>query len=294
MRTATLTHFLSLSLLLGPVVQVPPPLWAAEVSFHEGFGGSLGSTTTAVDDSLLEIARAHDLGYNEITAANPEVDPFLPDPGTRVTLPTAWLLPEVSGDPGIVVNIADLRLYHFPKHRNKAVSTYPIGIGDEGWDTPLGSYRIIEKIEHPAWHVPASIRAQKPELPAVVLPGPDNPLGSHALRLSLESVLIHGTDRPFGIGMRVSHGCIHLYPEDIVKLYGSVPVGTRVTIVNQPVKASLVGNRVLVEAHETEGKNLEQEAWQLLEKKGLAGKVDPGKLEAVLQSHAGIVTDVTK
>lgn len=294
MRAAIFSLFLSVSLLPGLLISAPAPLCAAEVTFKEGFGGSLGSTTTATDDSLLEIARAHDLGYNEITAANPEVDPFLPDPGTRVTLPTAWLLPEVSRDPGIVVNIADLRLYLMPGHRDAAVTTYPIGIGDEGWDTPLGSYRIVEKIEHPAWYVPASIRAQKPELPAVVPPGPDNPLGSHALRLSLESVLIHGTDRPFGIGMRVSHGCIHLYPEDIVKLYRRVPVGTRVTIVNQPVKAALVGNRVLVEAHETEGKDLEQEAWRLLERKGLAGKVDRGKLEAVLQSHSGIVTDVTK
>ncbi|MCM0082604.1 L,D-transpeptidase family protein [Geomonas sp. Red32] len=271
---------------------------AAEVAFHGGVGGELKSLAAGEDDSLLEIARAHDLGYNEITSANPGVDPFVPDPGTKITLPTRWILPETPAEQGIVVNLADMRLYLFPGHRGKSVTTFPIGIGDEGWDTPLGTYSIIEKIEKPAWHVPASIRAQKPELPAVVPPGPDNPLGSHALRLSIGTVLIHGTDRPYGIGMRVSHGCMHLYPEDITALFRRVPVGTRVTIVDQPVKVAFSGGRVLVEVHEdvrqAPGRDLEREVRSLLEKKGVTAMVDQEKLKQALAARSGVVTDVTR
>ncbi|GFO55756.1 hypothetical protein GMSM_27630 [Geomonas sp. Red276] len=271
---------------------------AAEVAFHGGVGGGLQSVTAGEDDSLLEIGRAHDLGYNEITSANPGVDPFVPDPGTSITLPTRWILPETPVEEGVVVNIADMRLYLFSGKRGNKVTTFPIGIGDEGWDTPLGTYHVIEKIVNPAWHVPASIRAQKPELPAVVPPGPDNPLGSHALRLSIGTVLIHGTDRPYGIGMRVSHGCMHLYPEDIAALFKRVPVGTRVTIVDQPVKVAFSGGRVLVEVHEdvrqAPGRDLEREARSLLEKKGVAALVNEAKLKEALAGRSGVVTDVTR
>ena len=270
------------------------PAYPAEVEFHDGVGGNLQTVTVGDDDSLLEIARAHDLGYNEITSANPQIDPFIPDSGARVHLPTSWILPEVPLHEGIVVNLADMRLYLFPSHKGSKITTFPIGIGDEGWGTPLGSYSVVEKIVQPAWYVPASIRAQKPELPAVVPAGPNNPLGSHALRLSIGSVLIHGTDRPYGIGMRVSHGCIHLYPEDITELYKRVPLGTRVTIINQPVKVSLTGGRVLIEVHDGEGNDLNQEARSLLVKKGVAEKVNPKKLSEVLEARSGVVTDVTQ
>lgn len=272
----------------------PMSALGSDIVFHEGLGGALQTTTTRSDDSLPEIARAHDIGYNAITGANPALDPFLPDPGSTVLLPTRWLLPDVAAHSGIVINLAEMRLYLFGEREKDRVATYPVGIGDEGWDTPLGTYHVIEKIENPAWHVPASIRAQKPELPAVVPPGPDNPLGNRALRLSIGTVLIHGTDRPFGIGMRVSHGCIHLYPEDILELFKRVPVGTRVVIVNQPVKVALAGGRVLVEVHENGVATQAQQAWQLLERKGIANLVDPEKFRAALGSHSGVVTDVTK
>lgn len=272
----------------------PMSALGSDIVFHEGVGGGLQTTTTHSDDSLPEIARAHDIGYNAITGANPALDPFLPDLGSTVLLPTRWLLPDLAAHSGIVINLAEMRLYLFNEREKDRVATYPVGIGDEGWDTPLGTYHVIEKIENPAWHVPASIRAQKPELPAVVPPGPDNPLGNRALRLSIGTVLIHGTDRPFGIGMRVSHGCIHLYPEDILELFRRVPVGTRVVIVNQPVKVALAGGRILVEVHENGVATQAQQAWQLLERKGIANLVDPEKFRAALVSHSGVVTDVTK
>ena len=231
-----LTLLICLILSAGPVI---PHVWGAEYFFRQGVGGAVGTHIIKADDSLVELARHFDVGYNEIMAANPKVDSFIPKEGKRVTIPGKWILPDVSAGKGIVINVAEMRLYYFHPHLRDLVETFPIGIGDEGWETPLGTYRIVEKIVNPAWHVPASIRAQKPDLPEVVPPGPNNPLGTHALRLSIGTVLIHGTDRPFGIGRRVSHGCIHLYPEDITKLFREVPLGTPVTIVRQQVKAAV-------------------------------------------------------
>ena len=166
-------------------------------------------------ESLIEIARMFNLGYNGITEANPGADPFVPPNGMVVQVPTEWVLPDVREREGIVINIAELRLYFFPRRNSGKVYTFPIGIGDEGTETPTGSFKIIQKKVNPAWKVPKSIKKEDPKLPDVVPPGPDNPLGTHAMRLSASSILIHGTNRPWGIGRRVSHDseywlhCIH-------------------------------------------------------------------------------------
>ena len=269
------------------------PASGAELLFRQGVGGAIGTHTIRADDSLVELARRYDVGYNEITAANPGVDPFVAEAGTRVTIPGRWILRDVPVQGGIVINLAEMRLYSLHPHTGGLIETFPVGIGDEGWNTPTGTFRVIGKIVNPAWHVPASIRAQKPGLPAIVPPGPDNPLGTHALRLSIGTVLIHGTDRPFGIGRRVSHGCIHLYPEDIVTLFRKVKPGTRVTIVRQRVKATRAGGRVLMEVHGEGDDTLLQEAMKLLEKKKLTTKVDWVKLQAALRDKSGIPTDIT-
>lgn len=154
----------------------------------------------------------------EIAAANPGVDPFVPEPGRRIVIPTEWILPDAPIRNGIIVNIAEMRLFLLRAERARMVATFPIGVGDEGTETPVGVYSIVEKVKNPAWNVPRSIRVEQPDLPAVVPPGPDNPLGSRALRLSDRTLLIHGTNRPWGIGTRSSHGCIRLYEEDIARL----------------------------------------------------------------------------
>ena len=266
----------------------------ADLLFSQGVGGTVGHHTISAADSLVELAWQSDVGFNEITDANPGVDPLDPEEGITVTLPGQWILPEVPRRGGIVINLAEMRLYYSRTRRWDHVQTYPIGIGDEGWDTPVGTYRVVEKIANPAWHVPASIRAQKPELPAIVPPGPDNPLGTHALRLSIGTVLIHGTDRPYGIGRRVSHGCIHLYPEDIVELYRNVKLGTTVAIIRQPVKATLAGGRVLVEIHGGGTADAYREAVGELQKKGVLPRVDLVKLIAAALAESGMPTDVTR
>ena len=207
------------------------------------------------EDTLPDFARRYGLGYDEIVAANPGVDPWLPGKGTRIVLPTQHVLPDAPRE-GVVVNLAALRLFYFPEREDgepQEVITHPIGIGREGRRTPLGQMRIIQKTENPTWTVPASVRAEHARrgdrLPAVVPPGPDNPLGAHAMRLSRPSYLFHGTNKPFGVGMRVSHGCVRLYPEDIAQLFDEVPVGTPVRIVNQPYLAGRRDGQLYLEAH---------------------------------------------
>lgn len=266
----------------------------AELIFRQDVGGIVEIYTIKEGDSLIELARRFDIGYNEIAAVNRGIDKFAPGAGIMAIIPREWILPDVENRRGIVINLAEMRLYYFHPRTKELIETFPVGIGDEGWDTPTGTFSIIEKIANPAWHVPASIRAQKPELPNVVPPGPDNPLGTHALRLSIGTILIHGTYRPYGIGRRVSHGCIQLYPEDIVRLFGKVGVGTEVAIVRQRVKAAGVDDRVLVEIHADGGDGLEREAVNLLKKKGLFSRVDPGRLKTALLDTLGIPIDITR
>lgn len=239
-------------------------------------------------ESLIEAARKFNLGYNEIVSANPDIDPFLPDNGTIITIPTSWILPTIDSYNGIVINLSEMRLYYFFQQKDrKLVRTFPIGIGREGYDTPLGKFKIIQKIENPSWYVPESIRAEKPELPRVVPPGPDNPLGTHALRLSLQSYLIHGTNKPWGVGRRVSHGCIRLYPEDIPVLFQLVNNGVKVEIVKQPVKIGVRDKKVFIEVHEDDVDNYFSEAFNLLTRKNLLQQVNTEKLYYALKQKTG-------
>jgi L,D-transpeptidase ErfK/SrfK len=203
-------------------------------------------------DTLLDIGRHNGLGYDDMKFANPQVDMWLPGAGTEVLVPDEFVLPEAPRQ-GVVINLAEKRLYYFPSEAN-AVQTFAIGVGREGWGTPLGSFSIVKKDKDPAWYPPASIRAEHltdngEALPPVIPAGPDNPLGLYALRLSAKGYLIHGTNKPWGVGMRVSHGCIRLYPEGIEKLFGEVQVHTPVTIVNQPFKLGWRGDDLYLEVH---------------------------------------------
>jgi L,D-transpeptidase ErfK/SrfK len=240
------------------------------------------------NESLIEIARMFNLGFNGISDANPGADPFVPPIGMRVEVPTEWVLPDVKVREGIVINISEMRLYFYPFRNSKYVYTFPIGIGDDGKETPTGNFRVIQKKARPYWHVPKSIRKEDPKLPDVVPPGPDNPLGTHALRLSASSVLIHGTNRPWGIGRKVSHGCIHLYPEDIPWLFNNVKTGTQVTIVKQPVKVGVRANRVYLEVHDVGNMNYLREALTILGRKSLLDRVDSSKVHQAVKERNGI------
>jgi L,D-transpeptidase ErfK/SrfK len=206
-------------------------------------------------DTLSDLAREYGLGYDEIIAANPGLDPWLPGEDTPVVLPTQYVLPDVERR-GVVLNIATKRLFYFPaagEGEPQRVLTYPIGIGRVGWETPLGDTSVIAKARDPHWWVPVSVRRERAEmgdpLPSVVPPGPDNPLGHRVLKLEMPGYLIHGTNQPYGVGMRVSHGCVRLYPENIEILYELVDVGEAVTIINEPYQFGRRDGQLFFEAH---------------------------------------------
>lgn len=262
--------------------------------------GKVIQTHSRYEDTLLDIARNHDLGYREIAAANPDVDPWLPGEGTSVTLPTRFILPPGPRE-GIVINLAELRLYYYPPGEARVI-THPLGIGREGWTTPTGNMRVIEKIPGPAWRVPEAIKAEhaanNDPLPDVVPPGPNNPLGAFAMRLSNPQYLIHGTNQPWGVGMRVSHGCIRLYPEDIASLFPQVATNTPVRIINEPYKAGWLGGVLYIEAHPplseqtAEGRSLTPLIQAILNSYGEERTATPDWEQArrIAEQHSGIPT----
>ncbi len=207
------------------------------------------------EDTLSDLARAYGLGYDELIAANPGVDPWMPGDRTPVLLPTQFVLPDTPRE-GIVLNIASKRLFYYPQMpagQPQVVKTFPIGIGRVGWETPIGATQVVAKAVNPSWYVPASVRREHAELgtplPQVVPPGPDNPLGTRVLKLEMPGYLIHGTNQPYGVGMRVSHGCIRLYPENIEYLYELVGIGEPVRIINEPFLIGERNGELLFEAH---------------------------------------------
>jgi L,D-transpeptidase ErfK/SrfK len=235
-------------------------LAALQGAWGEGFSVSptdevVGETRVIAarqEDTFTALARTYNLGFEELVRANPDVDPWLPGEGTPILLPLQFVLPRAPHR-GIVINLPELRLYYFPDEDGRRVITHPISIGRMDWSTPLGLTKVASKVLNPSWYPPQSIREEHASedrpLPQVVPPGPDNPLGKHALRLALPGYLIHGTNLPSGVGMRVTHGCIRMFPEDIEAFYQTVPVGTPVRIVDQPYKLGWKGDELYLEAH---------------------------------------------
>jgi len=270
------------ALLLLPLsaalqAQSAPPSGAASGFYplpvpDEHLVGHPRTTVASEEDTLVLIGRRYRTGYGAIRAVNPLVDSWMPGQGTEVQLPTWHILPEAPRQ-GIVINTAEMRLYHFEPARGEQparVGVYAISIGRDGRETPRGAARVTRKAENPTWYPTESIRrdraARGKPVPSVVPPGPDNPLGTRALYLNLPAYLIHGTNRELGIGMPVTAGCVRMYPEDIEYLYARVPVGSKVEIVYQPVKAGWSGDVLYVESHEPlEGREMipEQRLQQL-------------------------------
>ncbi|BCD87609.1 L,D-transpeptidase [Pseudomonas solani] len=222
---------------------LPPP--------GEDIVGQVQVIKAKYEDTFADIGVANDLGYLEMVAANPGVDPWLPGTGTEILLPTRFILPPGPRE-GIVINLAEYRMYYFPKGQN-VVHTFPLGIGREGWGSPINTTKITAKTPNPAWYPPKSIReehaADGDPLPTVVPAGPDNPLGPFKFTLGLPGYLIHGSNKKFGIGMRVSHGCFRMLNNNVLALAKMAPVGTPVRIINEPYKFGVSGGKVYIEAH---------------------------------------------
>jgi L,D-transpeptidase ErfK/SrfK len=267
------------------------------------------------ENTFTAIGRRFDVGYEEMRAANPGVDQWLPGEATPVYLPTQSVLPDVPRE-GILINVPAMRLYYFTTESGTSatakapatkVTTHPVGIGAEGWATPIADAKVVQKVRDPVWYVPASVRKEHAgwgeRLPSVVPAGPDNPLGKFALTLSLPSYLIHGTNKPAGVGMRSSHGCIRLYPEDIEELFGRVAQGTHVRIVNEPVLAGWRDGALYLEVHRPlaeETRDLDAEAERALaaaiERAGRTGaiEVDHDAVRKIAAEQRGVPLPVQR
>jgi len=243
--------------ILAGLISVAPAYAEIYELPPEGYDviGAVSTISARQEDTLVDIARRHGLGYEDIVRANPDVNIWMPGKGTEIVLPTRYVLPAGPRE-GVVLNLAEYRLYYYPEPKDGEaayVMTYPISIGRMDWETPLGLTTVISKVHNPTWYPPQSVRdehaADGNPLPRIVPPGPKNPLGKYAMRLGLPGYLIHGTNRPAGVGMRVTHGCVRMFPEDIDFLFGHIDVSTKVRIVNEPVKIGWYGDALVMEVH---------------------------------------------
>jgi L,D-transpeptidase ErfK/SrfK len=265
--------------------------------------GVMANLYSRENDTLSDIARHFGLGYNDITLANPGLDPWILSGNQKVLLPLRFILPDAAHQ-GIVLNLANMRLFYYPNSLPGTVITYPVGIGRNGWNTPLGRTEIAAKKVNPSWIVPDSIQREHQilgdPLPKVIQAGPENPLGNYAMPLARSGYLIHGTNKPYGIGMQVSHGCVQMYPEDIEVIFKKVDVGTPVQIVHQPYLATWNQDMLYLEAHplldhlQNQKKSLQKELRNNLKKLAAEKQatVDWEKVERILQRSDGIPTPI--
>ncbi len=272
-------------------VPVRFPLTASGTTPSPTVVGGLETYVVEDGDTLLDVGRHFDLGYNEMTSANPGVDPWMPASGEVLIIPTEFVLPE-SRRQGVVVNIPEMRLYHY---QGGNVVTYPVGLGRDDWRTPEGSFKIRGKTENPTWVIPESIRAEhirERNDPRTFIAGgdPENPLGSFRLELTLPLYALHGSNMPWGVGMQVSHGCIRLYNEDIALLFREVQVGSPGEFIYQPVKIGSRRGAIFAEVHPDiySLRDLDGEAQGLLAKYGWTDSVDAGRLQKALRDQTGL------
>lgn len=243
--------------------------------------GSVYEITAVFEDTFADLGEAYGFGFMEMQAANPGIDPWLPGAGASIRMPGKHILPNAPRK-GIVINLPEYRLYYYPQD-GASVSTWPVGIGREGWSSPIGETRVARKEANPSWYPPQSIReehaAAGDPLPAVVPPGPDNPMGPFKMNLSMSGYVIHGTNKLFGIGMRVSHGCFRMNNKDVTELFPRVPVNTPVAIVNQPFKLGVSNDKLYLEVHTP------------LDEHGFPSTLDKqGAIQNLLEAHQDVVS----
>lgn len=227
-------------------IAVAPIAQAQAKEFAASHIGALQTVKVEGKQTLSDIAEKYQIGYAQLLAANPGVDPWLPGTGREIVLPNWHLLPNTAHE-GLVLNVGELRLYYFPKD-GSAPRSFPIGIGREGLSTPQGVTTVTHKVKDPSWSPTPRMRQEDPKLPVTVPPGPDNPLGVRALYLGWPSYRIHGTNHEKAIGRRASSGCIRMYKQEIIWLYDHVPPGIKVTSVDEPVKMGWIDGELYLEA----------------------------------------------
>lgn len=257
--------------------------WPFAASASEDLVGSPTTFTVTHATTLMDVARTFDVGFVAIRAANPGVSAWAPRRGVLLQVPTTHILPDAPRN-GIVINLAEQRLYYYASADAPPV-TFPLGIGGAGKQTPLGTTQVLHKQAHPQWVPTASEHADNPDLPAVVPPGPNNPMGKFAMYLGWQGYAIHGTNKPDSIGRRDSHGCIRMYPEDIQRLFHEAAIGTQVTVVDQPAKVGWSGDQLYLEVHSP------QADAESLEDYGIAPLRNPEDADDLVTRAAGTASD---
>lgn len=310
-RTSFFGYSARLAMALGLAGALATPLQAADGDLPPGHyrlpddGDLIGEVTTVKadkEDTLIDIGHEHRIGYRAMVRANPDVSVWYPGEGTEVKIPGEFILPDVPRE-GIVINVAEMRLYYYPPAKDgepRTVQTYPLGVGRQDWETPLGTTTITQMVKNPAWYPPESIRqehaAAGDPLPSVVPAGPDNPLGTRKMRLGIPGYLIHGTNKPEGVGMRVSHGCVRMLPDDAETLFDQISVGTQVRIINDSFKLGWSDGTLYVQAYpyldEKQGTTIQRvtEALSQVEASIESGDypVDYGRLREVVEVPSGM------
>ncbi|MBP8830614.1 MAG: L,D-transpeptidase family protein [Desulfobacter sp.] len=252
--------------------------------------GSLQNHQVAKGETLLDIARFYDLGFNEMADLYPEMDPWFLKPGSILVIPSLWILPEIR-KPGIVINVAEMRLYHFLDH-SREVRTFPVAVGQCLWPTPSGNFCVIEKRKYPFWYIPMSL--QKKYGTGVIPPGSNNPLGEYFIGIG-NAIGIHGTNFAWTVGRLVTHGCIRLYPEDIRELYSAVSLGTQVRIIYEPIKIGYIGKKIFLEAHRdiyAKINNYQKYALDRIATYGSTCRFDAATVEQTIRIRSGIPVEV--
>lgn len=295
-------HLLITALFFGALAGTSPAR-----AYDKDFIGETEYYRAAYEDTLVHLARENNLGFVEIRAANPSVDPWMPGEGTRIVLPKKHLLPDAPRN-GVVINLPEMRLYYYERPGAKPL-TYPLGVGREGLDTPLGTTTVTWKRENPTWTPTERMRREDPTLKPHYPPGPDNPMGTHAMYLGWPTYAIHGTDKPYSVGRRASSGCIRMYPEGIVDLFPRIKAGTAVTVVDQPIKVGWMGDEMFIEVHPTQEQNLRiedignlssyeitREDIRMINKKAGQFKdhIDWEKVREAVREHSGVPVSVLK
>ena len=266
--------------------------------------GEIIEVKAVYEDTLVDLARTYNLGFNEIIQANPTVDKWLPGEGTLVKIPSAYILPNNYLNDGITINLSEFRGYLI---QNSKLITFPVGIGRMDWKTPLGLSEIDLKLENPAWYPPKTVRDEyKLEgliLDAIVPPGPNNPLGKLAMRINIPGgYFIHGTNRPDGVGMEISHGCIRLFPEDIKEVFKMSSIGTRVLVIDEPIKLAKSGNKIFLQFHHSKYDSIVNEHYSYLETKVInyvtSNNIDIDsinwiKVKKVFEEKSGLIDQIS-
>jgi len=299
----TLTNMLSLAALAAVQVAIligAPEARAAAYSMADANSQVVGAIIplrTRYEDTLASVAEAQGLGWRELVDANPQVDPWLPGDGTVIDLPTKYILPSGPRE-GVVINVPEFRLYYYPPGSNMVI-TFPVGLGRLDFPTPLVTTRVKAAVPNPTWTPGPTARrehaARGNPLPAVVPPGPDNPMGSMAIVLGIPSYFIHGTNQPFAVGQTASLGCIRMYDNHVETLAEMVRSGTPVRIVNEPYKAGWRNGELFVEVHEdiyemAKPGELERRINEAA--KNRASAVDWARVRALAEKPTGIPTRI--